>query len=126
MRWQTTQSPGTPACVKAAVVNLPLNGNTSRPAQIVAPSLLQPICSQVAFATYAMGPTFGDDDSDVPSTTAPELALTSGLPTYHPGESFILHAQFALPASSPVAPFYRCPPFLVRQRAFDGSTRLDE
>jgi hypothetical protein len=126
MRWQTTQTAGAPPCVRPAVVNLPVNGNASRPAQIVSPSLLQPICSQVAFASYAIGPTFGDEDSDVPSTTAPEVALTSGLPTYHPGESFILHAQIALPASTPVAPFFRCPPFLVRQRAFDGSTRLEE
>ena len=128
MRWQTTQAAGTPPCVKPSVVNLPLNGDTSRPAQIVSPSLLRPICSQVAFATYAIGPTFGDEDVDAPAASEPEMTLASGLPTYHPGESFILHAQATLPASTPAGPgfAFRCPPLLVRQRAFDGATRLEE
>lgn len=139
MRWQTTQTPGAPACTKASVLNLPVNGDTSRPAQIVSPSLLRPICSQVAFATYAIGPTFGDE-SDLRPAADPELTVASGLPTYHPGESFILHAQAALPNAQPPGPGaestptrsvaffspFGCPHFLVRQRAFDGSTRLEE
>lgn len=139
IRWQTTQPAGAPPCIKPSVLNLPVNGDTSRPAQIVSPSLLQPICSQVAFATYALGPTFGDDDT-APVSSEPELTVASGLSTYHPGESFILHAEAMLPNAQPPAPGgeytpirsvavfspFGCPHFLVRQRAFDGSTRLEE
>jgi hypothetical protein len=40
LRWQTAQAQGAKPCVKPAVLNLPVNGDKSRPAQIVSPTLL--------------------------------------------------------------------------------------
>lgn len=135
LRWSTSAPPDAPACVKAFALNLPAADDRIHPTQIVSPSLLRPICSQVAVEPYATGPTFGDEDS-APDGAAPDgsLHLSSGMFTYHPGESFILHAESLLPAQetsvrgSGMAALRppSCPAFFVRQRAPDGSTRLEE
>ena len=126
LRWSTLNSDGATKCVKPAVMNLPIAADTARPAQIAAASLLSPICSQVAFGTYATSPVFGDDDPAPSSSTDTQLSLLSGLSAYHPGEAFILHAERRTSMPAAGVRGFPCAKFIVRQRASDGSTRLEE
>jgi len=129
IRWSTSAPAGAPDCQKASVLNVPANNDTRHPAQLVAPSLLPTICSQVAVDGYALGPTYGDDDSQ-PSRYQPRDAaihLSSGIAIYHPGESFVLRAESAAPSPGPLGrASARCPTFFLRQRTFEGATRVEE
>jgi hypothetical protein len=137
IRWSTVAPDGAPACKRASVLNMPANGDPDHPAQLIAPSLLPPICSQVAEDSYALGPAFGDDDSVANrGTQSGSLYLFSNFATYHAGDSFVLHAESALPPQDAPIPQpgmprlspmrLSCPTFLLRQRAADGSTRVQE
>jgi hypothetical protein len=126
IRWNTVAALNAPTCQKPSVLNVPANGDAKLPAQLVAPSLLPPICSQVGVESYALGPTFGDDDSTASrAAAAPALRLSSYRVNYLPGESFIIHAESGKPAPGGRAGF-RCPPLFLRQRASIGATRLEE
>lgn len=128
IRWTTSPSSPSRTCQNVDVMNVTVNHNANLPAQLVAPSFLPPICSQVDVESYALGPIFGDDDS-LPSHAPadPALRLSTYRVTYYPGESFTLRAESGTPTStSPARGNTRCPLFLLRQRSANGATRLEE
>ena len=128
IRWSTSPSSNTRTCDNVDVMNIAVNHDTHLPTQFIAPSLLPPICSQVAVESFTLGPIFGDDDS-LPNhaLAAPALRLSSDRVTYSPGEPFTLRAESGTPASaSPARTGARCPSFLLRQRSANGATRLQE
>jgi Protein of unknown function (DUF4232) len=128
IRWTTTPAPDSPPCQRAAVLTIPLPADPTHPAELLAPTLLPPVCSQVAAEPFALGPTLGDDDS-APNHAlpAPNLRLSSYRIAYLPGESFSLHAESGTPTpGSHGMGITRCRPFFLRQRTLAGATRTEE
>jgi hypothetical protein len=125
IRWSTSPASNTRTCDNVDVMNIAVNHDAHLPAQLIAPSLLPPICSQVDVESFALGPIFGDDDS-LPNHAIPAaLRLSSTRLTYNLGEPFALHAESGT-STSPATTGTRCPSFLLRQRSANGATRLQE
>jgi hypothetical protein len=127
LRWSTPPATNSPACQRATVLSVPLADDRVHPTELLAPTLLPPICSEVAVEPYTLGPTLGDDDAAPTHTLASTLRLTSYRVTYLPGESFSLHAESGTPTPGTTGRgSTRCPPFFLRQRTFAGATRIQE
>ena len=131
IRWTNSPAPDSPPCQRAAALtSIPLPADPTHPAELLAPTLLPPICSPGRRRTLsALGPTLGDDDS------APTHAIPAPTPSasrlyriaFLPGESFSLHAESGTPTpGSQGLGSTRCRPFFLRQRTFAGATRTEE
>jgi len=96
---------------------------------IVAPTLLKPVCSDIEVSRYYPDTWPGlprSKDQDSSETRDPEaLVLSTSKRTYYDGEGFSIHVSLAFPgAGSPTRE--ECPTLFLRERAADGSTRIDE
>jgi hypothetical protein len=123
IRWTMSPANGGPACIQPAVLSITVNGDRTHPAEVLAPALLPPICSEISVESYALGPALDDDAEPDPDST---LHLSSARASYLPGEPFSLNAEACTPTTGVTGRATRCPPIFLRERTPDGNTRLQE
>jgi hypothetical protein len=121
--WVDSPASFGPACKQAAAFSVDVNGDRNHPTELFAPTLLPPICSDLAVESFTPGRAH-DDDSDLSPTSDSTLHFSSDRATYVPGEPFSLHLEYGNPAPSPG--FAPCPTFFIRQRAATGTSRTVE
>ncbi len=129
LNWVIFAAGAGPECVQATRLSIDINGDRNHPTELFAPSLLPPVCSEVAVESYSVSTIFDADEAS-PAPDSP-LHLSPYQPTYVPGAPFSLHLEFGNTAFGKTAPANTlgsvpCPTFFLRQRTSAGATRTVE
>jgi hypothetical protein len=125
INWVIFAAGAGPACTQTARLSIDVNGDRNHSTELLAPSLLPSICSEVAVGSYAVGTMFDAPDSSPASDST--LRLSANQATYVSGVPFSLHLDFGNTAPNvDTGESIPCPTFLLRQRTSAGATRTIE
>lgn len=119
IRWKTKPSRQNDPCVQPIAVSWPV--------QIVAPSLLKPLCSEISVSSFALGsiPNPAELKAEAGQNSNPQiLALTSKRSTYHEGEGLLLHVSLATADPASLVRQDTHPTVYLQQRSSDGTTEF--
>lgn len=99
------------------------------PVLVAAPSLLKPVCSEIAVSRVSAAPFVPYVAEEQPLTDEPRSAeifvLSTSKPRYYQEQMFTLHVALANPDFKPLSAD-ECPTLFLRQKSPNGATRLDE